>query len=70
MDPPKCTRKTKMMVSGLEGELFKIYLGDRPNSSGGYKAAATARERIGWVRFRKCEELLLGNRFPLRVKLY
>ena len=24
--------------------------------------------RIGWVRFRECGELLLGNRFPLRMK--
>ena len=30
--------------------------------------AVTARARIGWVRFRKCGELLLGNRFPLRMK--
>ena len=31
----------------------------------GCEAAVTARVRIGWVRFRKCGELLLGNRFPL-----
>ena len=30
------------------------YLGDRLNSSGGFKAAVTARERIAWVRFREC----------------
>ena len=28
----------------------------------------TARVRISWVRFRKCGELLLGNRFPVRMK--
>ena len=44
------------------------YLGDRLNSSGGCEAAVTARVRIGWVRFRKCGELLLGNRFPLKMK--
>ena len=44
------------------------YLGDRPNSSGGCAAAVTARVRISWVRFRECGELLLGNRFPLRIK--
>ena len=44
------------------------YLGDRLNASGGCEAAATARVRIGWVRFRKCGELLLGNRFPLKMK--
>ena len=44
------------------------YLGDTPYAIGGCKAAVTARVRIGWVRFRKCGELLLGNRFPLRIK--
>ena len=43
------------------------YLGDRLNSSG-CEAAVTGRVRISWVRFRECGELLLGNRFPLRVK--
>ena len=32
------------------------------------EAAVTARVRIGWVRFRKCGELLPENRFPLRMK--
>ena len=44
------------------------YLGDRLNASGGYEAAVTARVKIGWVRFRKCGEFLLGNRFSLRMK--
>ena len=44
------------------------YLKDRLNSSGGCEAAVTARVRNGWVRFRKCGELLLGNRFSLRMK--
>ena len=44
------------------------YLGDRLNASGGCEAAVTARERISQVRFRKSGELLLGNRFPLRIK--
>ena len=44
------------------------YLGDRLNASGGYGAAVTARVRISWVRFRECGELLLGNRFPLKMK--
>ena len=37
------------------------------NASGGCEAAVTARVRIGWVRFRECGELLLGNRFPLNM---
>ena len=44
------------------------YLGDRLNASGGCEAAVTARVRIGWVRFRECGELLIGNRFPLKMK--
>ena len=44
------------------------YLGDRLNASGGCEAAVTARVRIGWVRFRECGKLLLGNRFPLKMK--
>ena len=43
------------------------YLGDRVNASGGCEAAVTARVRIGWVRFRECGELLLGNRLPLKM---
>ena len=43
-------------------------MGDRLNASGGCEAAVTARVRIGWVRFRQCGELLLGNRFPLKMK--
>ena len=44
------------------------YLGDRLNASGGCAETVTARVRIGWVRFRDCDKLLLGNRFPLKVK--
>ena len=44
------------------------YLENRLNSSGGCEAAVTPRVRIGWVRFMECGELLLGNRFPLRMK--
>ena len=40
----------------------------RLNASGGCEAAVTARVRIGWVKFMECGELLLGNRFPLRMK--
>ena len=43
-------------------------MGDRQNFRGGCEVAVTARVRTGWVRFRKCGELLLGNRFPLRMK--
>ena len=45
------------------------YLGDRLNSSGDCEAAVTTRVRIGCVRFMECGELLLGNRFSLRLKV-
>ena len=44
------------------------YLGDRLNASGGCEAAVTARVRISCVRFRERGELLLGSRFPLKIK--
>ena len=47
---------------------FVICLGDGLNSGGGCEAAVTAKVRIGWARFRECGELLLGYRFPLRIK--
>ena len=43
------------------------YLGNRLNSSG-CKAAVTARVRIDGIKFRECGDLLLGNRFPLKMK--
>ena len=44
------------------------YLEDKLNPSGSCIAAVTARVRIGCIRFSECEELLLGNRFPLKMK--
>ena len=44
------------------------YLGDRLNASGGSEAAVTARTRIGWIKFRKCGELLYGRKFSLKMK--
>ena len=59
-------------IERLCNEVEKVngfcYLGYIINGSGGCEAAVTARVRIGWVRFRECGELLLGNRFPLRMK--
>ena len=45
-----------------------FYFRDQLNASGGCEAEVTAKVRIGWVRFRECGELLLGNRFPLKMK--
>ena len=58
----------KKLCNEVETVNGLCYLGDRLNASGGCEAAVTARVRIGWVRFRECGELLLGNRFPLKMK--
>ena len=44
------------------------YLGDRSNASGGSEAAAIARTRIEWIKFRECGELLYGRKFSLKMK--
>ena len=71
----KCKRITEGTVDSIEklcDEMETVNglccLEDRLNSSGGCEAAVTAKVRIGWVRFRECGELLLRNRFPLRMK--
>ena len=44
------------------------YPGDRLNASGGCETAVTARSRTGWMKFRKCSEILEGRRFSLKKK--
>ena len=44
------------------------YLCCRVSVGGGCEAAVTARTRCGWVKFRKCGELLYGSKFSLRLK--
>ena len=56
------------LCNGVETVNGFCYLGNRLNASGGCEAAVTARVRIGWVRFRECGDLILGNRFPLKIK--
>ena len=67
--------KCKGMVDSVEKLCDEVetvngfcYLGDRLNASGGCEAAVAARVRIGLVRFRESGELLLENRFPLKMK--
>ena len=59
-------------IAKLCDEVYTVngccYSRDRLNSSGDSEAADTARVKISWVRFRECAKLLLGNRFPLRMK--
>ena len=44
------------------------YLRNRLNASGESETAVTARTRIGWIKFRECEELLFGRKFSLKLK--
>ena len=44
------------------------YLGDRINSGNGCEAAVASRTRIGWAEFSECQDLLCGNKFPMRIK--
>ena len=45
------------------------YLGDRLNASVGCEAKFSARvSKNRLVIFKECGELLLGNRFPLKMK--
>ena len=43
-------------------------LGNSLNASGGCKVTVTARTRVGWKKFRECDETLFGQRFSLRMK--
>ena len=71
----KCKEIMKGMVDlikKLRDEVETVngfcYLEDRLNASGGCEAAVTARVKISWVRFSESGELLLGNKFPLKMK--
>ena len=44
------------------------YFGDRLNAGGGSEAAVTARTRIGWIKFRECEELFYWRKFSSKIK--
>ena len=43
-------------------------LGDRLNATDGCETAITAGTGIGWQKFKKCNEILKGKRFSLKMK--
>ena len=64
----KCKRMMEGTVDSTEKLCDEVetvngfcYLGNRLNASGDCEVK-------GWVRFRRCGKLLLGNRFPLKMK--
>ena len=60
--------QTEELCSDLETVDAFSYFGDRINASGECEVAVTARVRAGWKKFRECEEILRGRRFPLKIK--
>ena len=56
--------KLRAEVETLNG---LCYVRDKLNASGGCKAVMAARVRIGWVRFKECVKLSLGDRLSLEV---
>ena len=67
----KCKGIMEGTMDSIEKLCDEVETGNRPcylGNSVGCEAAVTARVRIGWVRLRECGELLLGNKFPLRMK--
>ena len=62
-----CSRRREMMEGMVDSHGF-CSLGDKLNAGNGCEVAVTARVRIDWVRFMGCRELLLGNRFVLKMK--
>ena len=58
----------EIRCDGVETVSKFSYLGDRLNATGGCTTAVTARTRIGWMKFRKCSEILQGRRFLLKMK--
>ena len=56
------------LCDGVETVNKFTYLGDRLNATGGCETAVTARSRIGWIKFRKCYEILKDRRFSLKMK--
>ena len=53
----------ELLCDGVETVSKFSYLGDRLNATGECETAVTARIRIGWMKFRKCSEILKAKGF-------
>ena len=58
----------KKLCDGVETVSKFTCPGDRLNATGGCEMTVTTRSRIGWMKFRKCREILEGRRFSLKMK--
>ena len=45
-----------------------LCLGDRISSGGGCEADVRSRTRLGWIKFRDCQDLLCGKVCSLKIK--
>ena len=57
----------KKLCHGVKTVSKFTSLGDRLNATDGCERAVAARLRIGWIKFRKCSEILKGRRFLLKM---
>ena len=63
-------REVQQKVLCDEVKTVKVfcYLNNRLNASRGCEAGVTARTRVGWKKFRQCDEILFRKRFSLQIK--
>jgi len=64
-DKKEMKEPLELLCDGAETVTEFSYLSDRLNTTGGCEVAVTARTKIGWMKFRECNELLKGKRFSL-----
>ena len=58
----------EILCDGVQTVSKFSYLDDRINTTDWCKTAVTARTRMGWMKFRKCSEILKGRRLSLKMK--
>ena len=60
-------QKNKIKGDDVETVIDISYLGNRINSGGGCVVTVASETRLGWVKFRECQDLLCGKKFPLKI---
>ena len=56
------------MSDGIERVDSFVYLGNKLNAGGGCLSTATARVRVGWMKFRELKEVLCGRKWSVKMK--
>ena len=57
------------MCDEVEAVKGFCYFGNRLNANREHEVAMTARTRLGWKKFRECDEILFKKRFFLWIKI-